>query len=382
MDALEPGLEGRLKRLKVRIDKPDADTLVLRNVPADVRCFSKPHTSVLIKRPRKGMPFLVCVDEDLEYCGPDPDLARAFARAERSQGWRVVIVPPSVYKQAGEAVLQTLDLLGSSGRNEPAAKPQQLSTLPGLLARFAVNLTAEVRRRTEPGVGREEHAEQVATSALAWRPRLPVVVGPPGVGKTNLIHQVARRLDEVRPEWEVLSLDLTSLLAGALWEAEREKLFNAALEDAPRGKSILVLEHLELAVMTSPMAPWLLASALERGVRLAGTSLPGFIEKLARGPLAHRIDTIELGELARQDTAEALAQLKDSIAEHHGVTIEVKTVEAALARSLSLRGDLPDKAIALLDAAAARAAVQNQQAVTLCDVYLAASRMPNAEPES
>jgi ATP-dependent Clp protease ATP-binding subunit ClpA len=224
-------------------------------------------------------------------------------------------------------------------------------------------------------VGREEQAEQVATSVLAWQRRLPVVVGPPGVGKTNLIYKVARQLDEVRPEWEVLSLDLTSVLAGALWEAEREKLFNAALEEAPRGQAVLVLERLELAVMTSPMAPWLLASALDRGVRLAGTSLPGFIDKLARGPLARRIDTVDLGELAREDTAQALAQLNEKIAEHHGVMIEAETVGAAVARSLSLAGNLPDKAIALLDAAAARAALHRHATVTLCDLYLAASRM-------
>jgi ATP-dependent Clp protease ATP-binding subunit ClpA len=377
MDGLEPGLKARLKRLKVRVDKPDADTLVLRNVPADGHCFSKPQTSVLVKRPREGMPFLVCVDEDLEYCGPDPGLARAFAAAGRSQGWRVVTAAAGVYEQAGEAVEQTLDLLGNNGRSEAAAKPQQPSpAAPGLLARFAVNLTAELRAgHAPPAVGREEQAEQVATSVLAWQRRLPLVVGPPGVGKTNLIYKVAGQLNEVRPEWEVLSLDVTSLLAGALWEAEREKLFNAALEEAPRGQAVLVLERLELAVMTSPLAPWLLASALDRGVRLVGTCLPGFAEKLARGPLARRIDTIDLGELAREDTAKALAQLKDKIGEHHGVTIDAETVEATVARALSLAGNLPDKAIALLDAAAARAVLQKQLAVTLCDLYLAASRM-------
>jgi ATP-dependent Clp protease ATP-binding subunit ClpB len=377
MDAFEPGLKARLKRLKVRVDKPDADTLVLRNVPADGRCFNKPQTSVLVKRPREGMPFLVCVDEDLEYCGPDPGLARAFAAAGRSQGWRVVTAAAGVYEQAADAVEQTLDLLGSNGRSDPAAEPRQPAPpAPGLLGRFAVNLTAELRAgAARPTVGREEQAEQVATSVLAWQRRLPVVVGPPGVGKTNLIYRVARQLDEVRPEWEVLSLDLTSVLAGALWEAEREKLLNAALEEAPRGQAVLVLERLELAVMTSPMAPWLLASALDRGVRLAGTSLPGFIDKLARGPLARRIDTVDLGELAREDTAQALAQLNEKIAEHHGVMIEAETVDAAVARSLSLAGNLPDIAIALLDAAAARAALHRQATVTLCDFYLAASRM-------
>ena len=71
MSGLEAGLKARLKQLKVRIDNPDEDTLLLHDVPADARRFSKPRTSVLVKRPRAGLPFLVCVDEDLEYVGPD-----------------------------------------------------------------------------------------------------------------------------------------------------------------------------------------------------------------------------------------------------------------------------------------------------------------------
>ena len=67
-----------------------------------------------------------------------------------------------------------------------------------------------------------------------------------------------------------------------------------------------------------------------------------------------------------------------SLAAHHRVAIDAPVVEAAVARSLTLAGPLPDTAIALLDAAAARAALLKQPAVTLCDVYLAASRMKEA----
>jgi hypothetical protein len=82
MAGLEPALKAHLKQLKVRVDKPDDDTLLLRNVPADSRWFNKAQTSVLVKRPRAGLPYLVCVDEDLEYLGPDRQLARVFTAAE------------------------------------------------------------------------------------------------------------------------------------------------------------------------------------------------------------------------------------------------------------------------------------------------------------
>jgi ATP-dependent Clp protease ATP-binding subunit ClpA len=375
MAGLEPGLKARLKQLKVRIDNPDDDTLLLRDVPADARCFSKPRTSVLVKRPRAGLPFLVCVDEDLEYVGPDRELARAFAAADRRQGWRVVPAGSGAYPQAGDAVQQALAMLGAwdkpPGLSSPAA---------GLLARFAVNLTARVRDGSAPRtVGRLEEAEQTAASLLSWQRRLPVMVGAPGLGKTNLLYKVAGHLAEVRPDWELLSVDLSCLLAGALWEGEREKLLNAALEEAvAAGPVALALERLELAVMTAPLTPWLLAGALDRGARLAATCLPPYVEKLSQGPLARRLDLIAVTELAREDAAAVLGHLRETLAAHHGVAIDAPVAQAAVARSLTLAGPLPDKAIALLDAAAARAALLKQPAVTECDVYLAASRMKEA----
>jgi hypothetical protein len=286
MAGLEPGLKARLKQLKVRIDKPDDDTLLLRNVPADSRRFSKPRTSLLVKRPRAGLPFLVCVDEDLEYLGPDRELARVFAAANRQQGWRVVSAGSGVYSLAEDGVQQALAMLGAPGSAQLPAKAAQRESGGGLLARFAVNLTAQVRDGPAPlTVGREEAAEQTATSLLSWQRRLPVMVGAPGLGKTNLLYKVARHLAEVRPDWDLLSVDLSCLLAGALWEGEREKLLNVALEEAvAAGPVVLALERLELAVMTAPLTPWLLAGALDRGARLAATCLPPWVEKAGRGP--------------------------------------------------------------------------------------------------
>jgi ATP-dependent Clp protease ATP-binding subunit ClpA len=377
MSGLEAGLKARLKQLKVRVDKPDDNTLLLRNVPADSRRFSKSRTSLLVKRPRAGLPFLVCVDEDLDYLGPDRELARVFAAADRQQGWRVVSAGSGVYPQAEDAVQHALAMLGAPGSVPVPAKAPGREAGGGLLARFAVNLTAQVRDGSAPlTVGREEAAEQAATSLLSWQRRLPVMVGAPGLGKTNLLYKVARHLAEVRPDWDLLSVDLSCLLAGALWEGEREKLLNVALEEAvAAGPVALALERLELAVMTAPLTPWLLAGALDRGARLAATCLPPFVEKLGAGPLTHRMDPIEITELAREDAAAVLGHLRETLATHHRVAIDAPVVEAAVARSLTLAGPLPDIAITLLDAAAARAALLKQPAVTLCDVYLAASRM-------
>jgi len=379
MAVFEPGLKARLKQLRVRIDRTDENTLLLRNVPADARRFSKPQTSVLVKRPRAGLPFLVCVDEDLEYVGPDRDLARAFAAADRQQGWRVVSVGTGLSSRVEDAVERALSMLGASGdaaQSAEAAAPRDA----GLLARFASNITAQVRDGSAPPtVGRGEAAEQAAASLLSWQGRLPVLIGAPGLGKTNLLYKVAGQLAGIRPEWDLLAVDLACLVAGTLWEGEREKLLAAVLEETiARGTVVLVLDRLELAAMSMALAPWLLAGALDRGARLAATCLPPYLEKLAQGPLGRRIDSIDVTELAREDAAAVLGHLRETLAAHHRVAIDAPAVEAAVARSLTLAGPLPDKAIALLDAAAARAALLKQPAVTECDVYLAASRMREA----
>ncbi len=372
------GLKARLKQLKVRIDNPDEDTLLLRNVPVDVRSFSKTQTNVLVKRPRAGLPFLVCVDEDLRYVGPDRGVARAFAASDCRQGWRVV---SGVYPKAEDAVQHALAMLGISREAPVPAQPAPAAAGTDLLARFAVDLTAQVRDGSAPStVGRDEAAEQTATGLLAWQRRIPVLVAASGIGKTNLLYKVAAHLAEVRPDWDVLSLDLGCLLTGVLFEGEREKLLSAVLEEGvaetnAHSTVVLVLERLELAVMTVPLTPWLLAGALDRGAHLAATCLQPFADKLAVGSLARRLDCIEITELAREDVAAVLGHLRDTLAAHHGVAIDAPVVEAAVARSLTLAGNLPDKAIMLLDAAAARAALTRQLAVTLCDVYLAASRM-------
>lgn len=373
--ACKPALRALLKQLRVRVQNPDNDTLLLLNVPADCRVFSKSKTNVLVKRPRPGLPFLLCVDEDLDYVGPDREMVRAFATADLQQGWRVVSMGV-VYHHAEEAVQQALAMLGVSGE---AVAPGQ-GKPADFVTRFAVNISAQTRDGTAPGtVGRDEAAEHAATSLLSRQRRMPLIAGAAGLGKTNFLYKVAREIATIRPAWELVSVDVSCLLAGALWEGEREKLLTTALEEAvAREALVLVFERLELALAAVPLSPWMLAAALDRGARLAATCEPSLVERLVDGPLARRMDVIEVRELARDDAAAALAQLRETLAAHHGVAIDEPVVAAALERSLTLSGRLPDKAITLLDAACSRAALLQQPAVTLCDLFLAASRMRDA----
>ena len=373
---LEPELAGRLRDLRVQIDSPDGDTLILRNVPADARVFTKPRTNVLLKRPREGLPFLIGVDEDLEYQGADQELVRAFRAGVRQQGWRLILTSGSGQIELHQAIGRVLRVLGQPKPRSKRVPPQPAV---GLLASFGCNLTELARSGTaQATVGRAEEIEQVAGGVIGWRGRLPLVVGDSGVGKTNLLHAVARKLAESQPGTQVISIDLGVLMAGTVLDAERENLLSAVLQDARASGVVVALERLEFTVLGAPRGAILLADALERGIKCIGTTLPALREAVEVYPLIDRLEPVELAELGVEDSAAVLETLRGALATHHRVQIAADLVRAAVERALPLRGRLPAKALALLDAAGARAALHRSPAAQLADVYIAATRMPEA----
>jgi ATP-dependent Clp protease ATP-binding subunit ClpB len=198
------------------------------------------------------------------------------------------------------------------------------------------------------------------------------------VGKTNLLHGVARRLGEARPELEVVLVNLDVLMAGTVLEGERENLLAALLKDALTASVVVAAEHVEFVLWRMARGPALLCDALDGGLRLIATALPQSRERFDVYPLTRRFELIELSELSTDDSMRALEGVRQRIAAHHGVGVDPDMVKTAVDRSISLAGCLPAKAIALLDAAASRAALARSPAVAVLDVYLAAAAMPEA----
>jgi len=374
---VEQELEERLKRLRVHVDVPDGDTILLRNVPANDRFFNKTRTNLLIKRPREGMPYLICVDEDLDYTGTDSTLARAFVAGHKQQGWRVLFVGHDARANLQSLVEEALGAVGYDGR-EPELKPPATTGEPGaargkLLASFAVELSTDIA--DEPTIGREEKIEEVVSSLLAWQVRLPLIAGESGVGKTNLARAVARRLKQLRPMFKVLSVEMGAVMAGTLFDSERESLLIALLKDVTdQPETIVVMEHLEVALLGVPRGHLLIGQALDQGVRLIGTTLPGFQSRFEIEPLSRRIQVTELAEMGISETGEVLLALRDRIAGHHQIQISDSVLEAVVETALPLDGHFPAKAISLLDAASARAVLAAEIELSLFDVYSAAAR--------
>ena len=375
---VEQELEQRLKQLRVHVDMPDDDTVLLRNVPANDRFFNKPRTNLLIKRPHKGMPYLICVDEDLDYTGSDSALARAFIAGHKQQGWRVLTVGSDRSAGLQRVVEEALGAVGFDGR-DPELKPVphavEPNTIKGkLLANFAVELSVDVN--PEQTIGREERIEEVVSSLLQWQVQLPLIVGESGVGKTNLVHAVAVRLKRFRPDHQVLSVEMSALMAGTLFDSERESLLIALLKEvADEPNRIVVMEHLEMALIGVPRGHLLLAQTLDKGARIVGTTLPDHLSRFDVAPLRRRLRACELEELKIVETTEILRAVRDQIAEHHGISIGDSFLEVAVEASMGLDGHLPAKAISLVDVAAARAAMCGERELDNFYLHEAVARM-------
>jgi ATP-dependent Clp protease ATP-binding subunit ClpA len=372
---LDPALAAKLKRMHLRLELPDQDTLALKRVPANQSRFNKARTNLLIKRSTEGMPCVVCVDEDLEYRGTDQTLTQAFASAPTQQGWRILAFSGTLHGDLAAALEYALDIL------DPEEQPGKQAAVPAasgktrMLEAWSDNLTRMVAgNQAAATYFRDEEMEQVAACTLSWQGRMPLVLGDAGTGKSNLLQGVARLL--AQRGREILAVNMGAVMAGTLFESEREALLRSLLREAHELDAVLAMEQAEWALMGVPRGLVLLREALDHGVRMIATTAPEHVSRFNAHPLGSRLEAVRLKELCASDTRRILEQLRPSIASHHRVEIAADVEHEAVERARAMEGALPGKAVKLLDAAAARASLSGSSVVSLMDIYIAASRMP------
>ncbi|WP_114560158.1 ATP-dependent chaperone ClpB [Desertihabitans aurantiacus] len=240
------------------------------------------------------------------------------------------------------------------------------------LDQYGVDLTERAREgRLDPVIGRDTEIRRVVQVLARRTKNNPVLIGEPGVGKTAVVEGLAQRLvdgdvpDSLKGR-RLVSLDLTSMVAGAKYRGEFEERLKAVLTEIreAEGQVITFIDELHTVVGAgaaegSMDAGNMLKPMLARGeLRMIGaTTLDEYRQRIEKDPaLERRFQQVYVGEPTVEDTIAILRGLRERYEAHHKVAITDGALVAAA--SLSHRyitsRQLPDKAIDLVDEAASR----------------------------
>lgn len=239
------------------------------------------------------------------------------------------------------------------------------------LEKYSTDLTARAREgKLDPVIGRDKEIRRVIQILSRRTKNNPVLIGEPGVGKTAVVEGLAQRVvagdvPTTLQNKRVITLDMSSMVAGSKYRGEFEERLKAVLEEIQRaeGNIITFIDEIHTIVGAgategSMDAGNMLKPMLARGeLRLIGaTTLDEYRENIEKDPaLERRFQQVFVGEPSVEDTIAILRGLKERYEAHHKVTIgDDALVAAATLSNRYISGrQLPDKAIDLVDEAAA-----------------------------
>ena len=249
-----------------------------------------------------------------------------------------------------------------------------------VLEQYGQNLTQQARDgKLDPVIGRSEEIRRTVQVLSRRTKNNPVLIGEPGVGKTAIVEGLAQRIvagdvPSSLKDRELIALDLPAMLAGAKYRGEFEDRLKAVLREVKQsdGQIILFIDELHTIVGagstgdSSMDAGNMLKPALARGElhAIGATTLDEYrkyIEKDAA--LERRFQPVTVGEPSQEATLDILKGLRGKYEQHHGLHITDEALKAAVELSARYINDrfLPDKAIDLMDEAASRVQMEEEE---------------------
>lgn len=257
---------------------------------------------------------------------------------------------------------------------EEKAKKKTVKT--PLLSQYGRNLTMMAKEgKLDPVVGRENENRRILEILCRRIKNNPCLIGEPGVGKTAVIEGLAQRIingnvPEILKDKVIISLDLTSMLAGAKYRGEFEDRLKKVMDEIRNSKDIIIfIDEIHTIVGAGGAegaidASNILKPALARGeIKCIGaTTIDEYRKHIEKdSALERRFQPVRVEEPSKEETLDILKGLRERYEAHHMVRIEDEALEAAVELSDRYITDrfMPDKAIDLIDEASAKVRIEN-----------------------
>lgn len=278
---------------------------------------------------------------------------------------------PKFYGEIIRVINEGENLSSNNENNSNSKKTGSYNQTP-TLNQFGEDLTEKARQgKLDPIIGRKEEIERVIQILSRRTKNNPCLIGEPGVGKTAVVEGLAEKIvtgdvPEILKDKRVVTVDISSMVAGAKYRGDFEERIKKALEEVKKaGDVILFIDEIHTIVGAGSAegaidAANILKPLLARGeIQLVGATTLNeyrkFIEK--DSALERRFSPVTVNEPSEKDTISILKGIRDKYEAHHNVKITDEAIEAAVKMSVRYINDrfLPDKAIDLIDEAASKA---------------------------